>query len=80
MRVRSFTATDYRFVQGASHYPGTNYVSVTRTGQAAWTIEANASMSTGAMAELIASTTSGRYVTYGEGFYQMPFSVSLTQP
>ena len=62
------------------HYPGTNYVSVTRTGQAAWTIEANASMSTGAMAELIASTTSGRYVTYGEGFYQMPFSVSLTQP
>jgi hypothetical protein len=60
------------------HYPGTNYVSVTRTGQAAWTIEADAS--TGALAELIASTTSGRYVTSGEGFYQMPFSVSVTQP
>ena len=60
------------------HYGGTNYVSVTRTGQAAWTIEADAS--TGATAELIASTTSGRYLTYGEGFYQMPFSVSLTQP
>jgi hypothetical protein len=78
VRVRSFTATDYRFVQGASHYPGTNYVAVTRTVQAAWTIEVNAS--TGAMAELIASTTSGRSVTYSEGFYQMPFSVSLTQP
>jgi hypothetical protein len=59
------------------HYPGTNYVIVTRTGQAAWTIQANAPSAT---AELIASTTSGKYVTYGEGFYQMPFGVSVTQP
>jgi hypothetical protein len=59
------------------HYAGTNYVSVTRTGSAAWTIEADAP---GAIAELIASTTSGKYVTYGEGFYQMPFSISITQP
>jgi hypothetical protein len=59
------------------HYSGTNYVNVTRTGSAAWTIEADAA--TGAMAELIASTTSGKYVTYGEGFYQMPFSVSIAQ-
>jgi hypothetical protein len=60
------------------HYPGTSYVSVTRTGLAAWTIEADAP--TGALAELIASTTSGKSVTYGEGFYPMPFSVSITQP
>ena len=60
------------------HYPGTNYVSVTRTGSAAWTIEADAA--TGAIAELLASTTSGKYVTYGEGFYQLPFSISITQP
>jgi hypothetical protein len=69
-----------------TNYPGTSPVRITRTTpvsgtQYAWTIQANAaSPTTGAVAELLASTTSGKYVTYGEGFYQMPFGLSLTQP
>ena len=57
-------------------YPGTSPVSITRTGQSAWTIEA----ALDAVGELQATTTSGKQVVYPEGFYKMPFQVTVTVP
>ena len=42
----------------------------------AWTIEATASH----VAQLIASTTSGKYIVYDEGTYRMPFAIDITYP
>ena len=57
-------------------YPGTSPVAITRTGQSAWTIEA----ALDAVGELQATTTSGKQIVYAEGFYQMPFRVTVTVP
>ena len=59
----------------ASMYPGSGYVSVTRTSGNTWTVEAT----TSDLAELVATTTSGRQVMTHEGFYQMPFKITITQ-
>ena len=56
-------------------YPGSSYVTVTRTGTSSWSIEATASD----VAELVSTPTSGRAVTVHEGFYAMPFKISVTQ-
>ena len=42
----------------------------------AWTITA----APGSIAQLIASTTSGKYITYDEGTYPMSFQINITQP
>ena len=57
-------------------YAGTSAVSITRTGQSTWTIEAGPS----AVGELQATTTSGKQVVHSEGLYQIPFQVTVTVP
>jgi len=57
-------------------YPGTSPVSITRTGQSAWTIEAPLD----AIGLLQARTMSGKEVVYAEGLYTMPFQVTVTVP
>jgi hypothetical protein len=57
-------------------YPGTSPVSITRTGQSAWTIEA----ALDAIGQLQATTTSGKQTIYAEGFYKMPFQVTVSVP
>jgi hypothetical protein len=64
-----------------SYGPNATYLTITCTRAGAntctaWMIEATASHA----AELIASTTSGKYVTYDEGAYVMPFEITVTYP
>jgi len=64
-----------------SYGPDATYLTITCTSGSgmtctAWTLEATAAQA----AELIASTTSGKYVTYDEGAYVMPFEMTVTYP
>jgi hypothetical protein len=65
----------------ATRYPPSTYLTMTCTRLGAgictaWTIEAAAAH----RARLVASTTSGKYVTYDEGLYSMPFEITVTYP
>lgn len=57
-------------------YPGSGYVTVTRTSTTTWTVEAT----TLDPAELVSLTTGrGKSVEAQEGFYTMPFKITVTQ-
>lgn len=57
-------------------YPGSGYVTVTRTSTTTWIVEAMASD----VAELVSLTTArGKSVEANEGFYSMPFKIMVTQ-
>jgi len=84
LKVNFQDATDaYRWTVRFNPSYGANatYLSITCTSAlaapcTAWTIEATGSQA----AELIASTTSGKYVSYDEGAYVMPFQITITNP
>jgi hypothetical protein len=57
----------------SSMYPGSTELTVTRTATNTWVVEANASD----VAELVSTTTSGRSVTVNEGYYSMPFKITV---
>ena len=56
-------------------FPGSTELTVTRTAINTWVIEATDSD----VAELVSSTTSGKPVTVHEGYYTMPFRVTVTR-
>lgn len=57
-------------------YPGSTFLTVTRPAVNTWTIEASATD----VAQLVsATTTSGKAVKVNEGYYRMPFKVTVTK-
>jgi len=66
-------------------YPGSSFVYVTRTGSKTWTISAGGYLTPDGqdkgIAELVASPdgSAGRTQTH-EGWYLMPFSLTVVQP
>jgi hypothetical protein len=77
------TVDAYRWTVRLNHfdYPASDNVTILCTGTNggkcnAWTIAA----APGSKAQLIASTTSGKYITYDEGTYAMAFQINITQP
>ena len=58
-------------------YPGSTFLTVTRLGQGTWTIESNASD----ISQLVSEATSskGKSVKVNEGYYTMPFKITITQ-
>lgn len=54
-------------------YPGSTELTVTRTATNTWVVEASASD----VAELVSTTTAGRSVTVNEGYYAMPFKITV---
>ena len=59
----------------SSAYPGSTELTVTRTAINTWVVEASASD----VAELVSTTTSGRSVTVNEGYYAMPFTITVVR-
>lgn len=59
----------------SSMYPGSTELTVTRTATNTWVVEASASD----VAELVSTTTSGRAVTVNEGYYTMPFKITVVR-
>ena len=59
----------------ADAYPGSSNVTVTRTGTAVWVVEAHASD----VAELVSVPVSGKQTVVNEGFYSMPFRITVTR-
>lgn len=56
-------------------YPGSTDVTVTRTGTNAWIVEAGADD----VAELVSETTVRKAVRVSEGFYSMPFRLTVVR-
>jgi hypothetical protein len=57
-------------------FPGSTFITVTRLGQGTWAIESSASD----VSQLVSETTSkGKSVTLNEGYYTMPFKITITQ-
>ena len=56
-------------------YPGSTDLTVTRTATNTWIVEASDSD----IAELVSTTTSGRSVTVNEGYYAMPFKITVVR-
>ncbi len=56
-------------------YPGSTFLTVTRTAENTWIIEATGS----AVAELVSANTSGKIVKVNEGYYSMPFRITVTK-
>ena len=56
-------------------YPGSSDLTVTRTGENVWVVEASPEH----IAELVSVPTSGRQTMVREGFYSMPFRVTVTR-
>ena len=56
-------------------YPGSSFLTVTRSAENIWTVEAT----TADVAELVSATTSGKSVKVNEGYYRMPFKVTVTR-
>ncbi|MBA3949644.1 MAG: hypothetical protein H0X44_06835, partial [Acidobacteria bacterium] len=60
----------------AEYYPGSTDLTVTRTDLNMWIVEA----STSDVAELVAvNTGKGKQVMTHEGFYTMPFKITVTR-
>jgi hypothetical protein len=56
-------------------YPGSTELTVTRTAIDTWVVEAGESD----VAQLVSTTTSGKAVTINEGYYAMPFRLTVTK-
>lgn len=56
-------------------YPGSTHLTVTRPATNTWTIEATESD----VAELVSATTSGKSVKVNEGYYAMPFTITVVR-
>lgn len=56
-------------------YPGSTDVAVTRVSENVWVVEATAED----VAELVVTPTKGRSVTTSEGFYSMPFRITVVR-
>ena len=56
-------------------YPGSSYVTITRTATNSWTVEASGTD----VARLVSTTTSGKAITTDEGLYYMPFQMNVVQ-
>jgi len=56
-------------------YPGSTYLTVTRTAENVWIIEANATH----IAGLVSANTSGKIVKVNEGYFSMPFRITVTR-
>jgi hypothetical protein len=57
-------------------YPGSTFLTVTRTATNQWVVEATA----GQVAQLVsATTTNGKSVKVNEGYYSMPFMITITR-
>lgn len=56
-------------------YPGSSDVTVTRVSENVWVVEATAAD----VAELVVTPTRGRSTTTSEGFYSMPFRITVTR-
>lgn len=56
-------------------HPGSSLLTVTRTGVNTWTIEASATD----VAGLTSATTSGKAVKVNEGYYRLPFKITVTK-
>jgi len=56
-------------------YPGSTEVTVTRIATNTWVVEADASDT----AELVAVSRTGKNVTTHEGFYKMPFKITVVR-
>lgn len=59
----------------ADAYPGTSNVMVTRTAANTWVVEAHAAD----VAQLVSEPTSGKQTVVNEGFYSMPFRITVTK-
>ena len=59
----------------ADGYPGSSNVTVTRTGTNTWVVEARPTD----VAELVSATTSGKQTLVNEGFYSMPFQMTVSR-
>lgn len=59
----------------SSMYPGSTELTVTRIATNTWVVEASNSD----VAELVSTTTSGRSVTVNEGYYSMPFRITIVR-
>ena len=59
----------------ADAYPGTSNVAVTRTASNVWIVEARPSD----IAELVSVPASGKQTSVSEGFYSMPFRLTVTK-
>ena len=58
-----------------ANYPGSSWLTVTRVGSNTWTIEAT----TADVATLESATTAGKTVKVHEGFYRLPFKITVTR-
>jgi len=56
-------------------YPGSTYLRVTRTAENLWVIEADSTHTAG----LESANTSGKVVKVNEGYYKMPFRITVTK-
>lgn len=56
-------------------FPGSTDVTVTRTAANAWVVEASASD----VAELVSANIRGKAGTLNEGYYAMPFKMTVVQ-
>lgn len=59
----------------SAFYPGSTELTVTRLDANTWVVEATLSD----VAELVSTTTSGKSVTVNEGYYAMPFKITVTK-
>ena len=57
-------------------YPGSDYVTVLRTGSGAWTVTTTA----GAIGKLVSTGSKGNQVSVDEGTFALPFQFTITQP
>lgn len=58
-----------------SLYPGSSHLRVTRTASTKWILEATDAD----VAELVSANTSGKTVKVNEGYYSMPFRITITE-
>jgi hypothetical protein len=57
-------------------YPGSDYVTVLRTGPGAWTVTTTAR----AIGKLVSTGSKGNQATVDEGTFALPFQFTITQP
>ena len=56
-------------------YPGSTFLTVTRSAENVWVIEANSTHVAGP----VSANTSGKLVKVNEGYFTMPFRITVTK-